>query len=123
VLENLPKYQEQGKFRAWLFCLARNKWVDFYRKRKRSFTTELFPEANPDCDFLQELIQGEKSQVLAGLVRKLGRSDVELLRLRLVAELEFHEIADVQDKSEAAVKKAYYRLIERMKKDMEQIYG
>jgi RNA polymerase sigma-70 factor, ECF subfamily len=123
ALENLPRYRDQGNFRAWLFCLARNKWVDFYRKSKRRFSPADFLPASPESDFLHEVIQGEKSQALAGLLKNLDAGDDELLRLRLVAELDFHEIAAVQGKSEAAVKKAYYRLIERLKKDMEQIYA
>lgn len=123
ALEGLPGYQDHGNFRAWLFGIARNKWVDFYRKSKRHVSPGDCLLVSTESDFLQEVIQGEKSQVLAGLIQNLSESETELLRLRLVADLEFHEIAVVQSKSEAAVKQAYYRLIERMKKDMEQIYG
>jgi RNA polymerase sigma-70 factor (ECF subfamily) len=123
ALENLSEYREQGNFRAWLFCLAHNKWVDFYRKRKRLLFARDNSASGSEVDFLAEVIQGEKSQVLAVLVRKLDSSEIELIRLRLVTGLGFREIAEIQGKSESAVKKAYYRLIERMKKDMEQIYG
>jgi RNA polymerase sigma-70 factor, ECF subfamily len=123
ALENLPGYREQGNFRAWLFSVAHNKWVDFYRKNKRQLSTNEYPLAGTENDFLKDVIQGEKSRALAVLVQKLPESDAELIRLRLVAELEFKEIALLQGKSEAAIKKAYYRLIERMKKEMEQIYG
>jgi len=123
ALENLPGYRDQGHFRAWLFGIARNKWVDFYRKSQRRVSPDDYPAVRTEVDFLQDVIQDERSQVLAGLMRTLSDSDIELLRLRLVAELEFREIAVVLGKSEAAVKKSYYRRIERMKKDMEAIYG
>jgi RNA polymerase sigma-70 factor (ECF subfamily) len=123
ALENLPRYQDQGNLRAWLFGIARNKWVDFCRQSKRRLSPGDTPPASTESDFLQEVIQDEKSQILAALVQELSESESELLRLRLGAELEFREIALVLGKSEAAVKKAYYRLIERMKKDMEAIYG
>ena len=123
VIEKLPDYRDQGNFRGWLFGIARNKWVDFYRKSKRRLCQDNYSLASTEGDFLQDVIRGEKSEVLAALVRNLNENEVELLRFRLVAELEFREIGRVQGKSEAAVKKSYYRLIERMKKDMEQIYG
>ncbi len=123
ALENLPGYRDQGNFRAWLFGIAHNKWVDFFRKSKRQVSPGNHPPASIASDFLQDVIQDEKSRVLAGLVKNLNEREAELLRLRLVAELEFREIAVVLGKSEAAVKKSYYRLIERMKKDMEEIYG
>jgi RNA polymerase sigma-70 factor (ECF subfamily) len=123
AIENLAGYREQGNFRAWLFRIAHNKWVDFYRKSKRQISSEEIPPASSEIDFLQEVIRGEKSQVLSGLVKKLNKNEIELLRLRLATELEFREIAVVLGRNEAAVKKAYYRLIERIKKEMEQIYG
>ncbi len=123
ALENLPGYRDQGNFRAWLFGIAHNKWVDFFRRSKRQIPPGEHPPVSTESDFLQEMIQDEKSQVLAGLIKNLNESEAELLRLRLVAELEFREIAAVQGKSEAAVKKGYYRLIERMKRDVEEIYG
>jgi RNA polymerase sigma-70 factor (ECF subfamily) len=123
ALENLPGYRDQGNFRAWLFGIAHNKWVDFFRRSKHQISSVDHLPIRTESDFLQEMIQDEKSQVLAGLVKNLNASEAELLRLRLVAELEFGEIAVVLGKSEAAVKKSYYRLIERMKKDVEEIYG
>jgi RNA polymerase sigma-70 factor, ECF subfamily len=123
ALENLPGYRDQGNFRAWLFRIAHNKWVDFYRKSKRQVSTDEILPAGSENDFLQEVIRGEKSQIISSLVKKLSKHDLELLRLRLVSDLEFREIGVVLGKNEAAVKKAYYRLIERMKKEMEQIYG
>jgi DNA-directed RNA polymerase specialized sigma24 family protein len=75
-----------------------------------------------ELDSLHDIIQAEKINALSGLVKNLPETDFELLHLRLVTELTFQEIAVIQRKNEAAVKKAYYRLIERMKKDMEQVY-
>jgi RNA polymerase sigma-70 factor (ECF subfamily) len=123
ALESLPGYRDQGNFRAWLFGIAHNKWVDFFRRSRRQILPGDHPSLSTESDFLQEVIQDEKSRILAGLVKHLNESEAELLRLRLVAELEFREIAVMQGKSEAAVKKGYYRLIERMKKDVEEIYG
>jgi len=120
--EKLSKNRFQGRFVPWLFCIARNKLVDFYRKNKRHFTVNNLSQIGVELDSLQDIIQAEKINALSGLVKNLPETDFELLHLRLVTELTFQEIAVIQRKNEAAVKKAYYRLIERMKKDMEQVY-
>ena len=120
--EKLSKNRFQGRFVPWLFCIARNKLVDFYRKNKRHFTINNLSQIGVELDSLHDLIQAEKINALSGLVKNLPETDFELLHLRLVTELTFQEIAVIQRKNEAAVKKTYYRLIERMKKDMEQVY-
>jgi RNA polymerase sigma-70 factor (ECF subfamily) len=120
--EKLSKSRFQGRFVPWLFCIARNKLVDFYRKNKRHFTVHNLSQIGVELDSLHDIIQDEKINALSGLVKNLSETDFELLHLRLVTELTFQEIAVIQRKNEAAVKKAYYRLIERMKKDMEQVY-
>ena len=123
ALERLSGYRDQGNFRAWLFTIAHNKWVDFCRKNRRRIDLLNAPPLAPEPDFLQGLIQNERASELAALVKKLPAPESELLRLRLVSELSFREIAALQGKNEDAVKKAYYRLIERMKKEMEHIDG
>ncbi len=123
ALERLSEYRHQGHFSAWLFRIAHNKWVDFYRRKKRPLPEGSWPSSELCDDVLQQVIQGERAQLLATLVHRLGEDERELLRLRLVAELSFAEIADYLGKNEPAAKKAYYRLIERMKNEMEQVYG
>jgi len=47
-------------------------------------------------------------------LRQLPERDSELLRLRLVGELPFREIARVMNQPLSRIKKRYYRLLERL---------
>jgi RNA polymerase sigma-70 factor (ECF subfamily) len=120
--EKLSTYRHQGTFRAWLFCIARNKLIDHYRKNKHNVGMREDRSPGIEPDYLHGVIQDEKIRLISRMVDTLGEAERDLIRLRLIAGLEFQEIAAFVDKSEAAVKKSYYRLIERMKQDMEQRY-
>jgi DNA-directed RNA polymerase specialized sigma24 family protein len=50
----------------------------------------------------------------------LDEPDLELLRLRFLGELTFREIAEVTQRSSSAVKKSYYRLLARLKRQLEE---
>jgi RNA polymerase sigma-70 factor (ECF subfamily) len=50
----------------------------------------------------------------------LKEADKELLRLRFVAELSFPQIGSVLDKNPEAVKKQVYRLLDRLKNQLER---
>ena len=52
-------------------------------------------------------------------IQALPEDEQELIRLRYIAELPFAEIAKALHKSEGATKKMHYRLLARLKSQME----
>ena len=118
ALEALPHYRQDGHFAAWLFTIARNKVMDFYRR-----TPHLSLEESTAQPLLSDLAgEAENSQQKEGLLRALRaltEEERELIRLRYAAELPFVEIARSLRKSENATKKMLYRLLGRLKSQME----
>ena len=53
------------------------------------------------------------------IMASLKPIEQEYLRLRLIAELPFAEIAQVLNMSEPSLKKSYYRLLERLQAQAE----
>jgi len=119
--EGIADYKEQGNFAAWLFCIARNKTSDYFRRHRPSLpldeATLLLPE---EFDPQARLEQEEDLHRLAGLVAHLAPDQLELLRLRFAADLSFAQMATLLSRSEAAVKMSFYRLLEHLKSDWEK---
>ena len=119
ALQNFSQYKHKGKFAAWLFSIARNKTTDFYR---RQGTQERYQEAEAHLsNSLAEhpILKTERQLDLLELIQTLPEQDQELLRLRFVAQMRFREIAAVLGKREGAVKKATYRLLEKLEVQLE----
>jgi RNA polymerase sigma-70 factor, ECF subfamily len=110
IMEALPGYRERGRFRSWLFSVARNIALDALRRRtfeRRLFAdspskhpdggeapvAELFvaPDSGPD-DRVEEI---ERSRVLDRAIAGLPAEQREVLTLRLEGELTFREIAEI----------------------------
>lgn len=53
------------------------------------------------------------------LIEQLSPLEQEYLRLRLIADLPFAEIAKILRQKESKIKKSYYRLLERLQAQME----
>ncbi len=117
--EALPKYREQGQFSAWLFRIARSKLNDHFRRSRREVGLEAAGELLEREDSLGVLIRAEELSQIRFLIKKLNEEEQDLIRLRYVAELSFGEIAELLGKREDAVKKSVYRLLERLKGQME----
>ncbi len=119
ALEHLPRYRERGQFAAWLFRIARSKALDHFRRNRRELDLEEAEASVGGGDALVQVIQGEEINHLRSLIGNLSAEEQDLIRLRYVAELTFAEMADLLGKREEAVKQSVYRLLARLKSQME----
>ena len=122
ALEQFPKYRHDGYFASWLFSIAHHKAVDHFRKQRKETSldeADLFPEdANP----YQQVIKTERMDTLSRLIRTLSKDEQELIRLRYVADLNFAEIGHMRNQKEDTVKKSLYRLLARLKAQLEDYH-
>ncbi|RQW04748.1 sigma-70 family RNA polymerase sigma factor [candidate division KSB1 bacterium] len=120
AMQKLPSYRSNGHFLAWLFSIARNKQVDNFRKYQRRDVVELSENmAESHQDLVNDIIQKERRYVLKQILVELPERDYELLALRLAARMSFAEMGVYMHKNSENVKKAYYRLLERLKTRVE----
>ncbi|MDR0953225.1 MAG: RNA polymerase sigma factor [Elusimicrobiota bacterium] len=94
ALQEINKYQEEGKFKAWLFTIARNKITDYFRKSSKvvQFSEEMDADtfASPDNTATKAL--GNISlEEIGGFISKLPKEQQEVILLRQY--LSFKEIA------------------------------
>jgi RNA polymerase sigma-70 factor (ECF subfamily) len=122
ALEGFPHYRHRGKFAAWLFSIARNKAADYFRHERHELGSHQAASLPVETDLLQQTIQTERVAKLAGLISELNEDERELIRLRFIAEMRFAEIAALIDRKEDTVKKSLYRLLARLKSQMEESY-
>ncbi len=92
---------------------------DYLRKNKREVELEAAGELLEREDALGTLIRAEELSKVRFLIKQLNEEEQDLIRLRYVADLTFVEIADLLGKREDAVKKTLYRLLARLKGQME----
>jgi RNA polymerase sigma factor (sigma-70 family) len=119
AFEMFPRYRHQGYFSAWLFAIARSKYVDYLRKTKNRTETSIDHIQDPQEDLLQRVIHSERLAELKKVIGRLSEEEQELLRLRFVADLSFAEMASLLERNEDAVKKTLYRLLARLQSQME----
>jgi RNA polymerase sigma-70 factor (ECF subfamily) len=117
--EALPKYKEQGQFAAWLFRIARSKMNDHFRRSRFEVELEAAEGTFQGEDALGMIVQDEDLSRLRSIIKKLNPEEQDLIRLRFVADLSFIAMAELLGKREDAVKKSVYRLLARLKSQME----
>lgn len=123
VMRSLPAFRfRTSSFQAWLFQIARNLAVDYYRKqsvRKHEplYETLVAADLTPEAEADQSMLNAE----LRSALQELTEAQFDVIVLRFISELPIADVAEGLGKSESAVKslqarglKALYdRLLER----------
>ncbi|MBP9695086.1 MAG: sigma-70 family RNA polymerase sigma factor [Candidatus Magasanikbacteria bacterium] len=118
ALDRIHTYKSnRGSFRTWLYQLARNTIIDYYRTTKQTVSIEEAYDVPSNSHVSVERVD---STLLAEKVGKYlsGFKDVErdILILRIWQEMPYSEIAGIVGKKEDACKKIYIRAIEKIQK-------
>ena len=121
ALEGLPRYRQDCHFAGWLFSIARKKVADFHRRTPHTTHVPLDESVLPPIhtDLAVNLEKAQRKERLLKQIQALAEDERELIHLRYVAELSFAEMARTLQKNEDAVKKTLYRLLARLKQQLE----
>ena len=122
ALENLSRLRDPRKFTPWVFSIARNKAFDYFRRSQRRPTVDYEEELESVKAVEVTLSQTDQDRLcdLESLISRLSPLEQEYLRLRIVADLPFAEIASILNEPEIRIKKKYYRLLERLQAQVEK---
>lgn len=123
MLRSIGHYDARrgASFRTWLYRIATNKLIDWYRSRtyRDQPLTMRLDEFEPvdDTDFTRLLESEEWVEQVLNFVGGLPANTQKIFRLHLFAGYTFREIAEIVDLAESSVKSRYYRLIHLLGKE------
>ena len=111
-----PRTQLQG----WLYRVARNLAVDWFRQQAKGVQYSLNEELTPDGDSpATRLEEQQLHQDLREAISKLTPSQQQVIVLRFGEGRKISEIGRMMGKSEGSVKLMQYRAMKRLRKLLE----
>ncbi|MBZ0277401.1 MAG: sigma-70 family RNA polymerase sigma factor [Anaerolineae bacterium] len=118
------RYREQysenlSAFSTWLFSIARNLAVDYFRQKHIEFPLEV-AETHVENIPLEEIIQ-QKSDFarLSGLLKRLSARENELIALKYGGECTNRAIAQMTGLSESNVGTILHRAVQKLREQWE----
>lgn len=121
ALRHIENYEDRGyPFSAWLYRIAHNLLVNWYRDRERDQEIPLVDQYPPPSvrakteTRLEEMDEREK---LLRIIRTLPDDRQELLILKHVEGLTNKEIGQIMGRTEGAIKALYHRTLVSLRDD------
>ncbi len=118
VYNKLYTYDNKYKFSNWLIQIAKNKTIDYIRKYRRVYESNLeeFQDIKSKSPSPEEEAEYNEMKIkLAVFINTLGELDRQIILLRYTEQITFLDIAEILDISESAVKRRFYKCRDKFK--------
>jgi RNA polymerase sigma-70 factor (ECF subfamily) len=107
---------DEKALRAWLFTIARARWVDAVRAQTRrpEVVTDTTPEVPSDDDVHAQVELGFTTDWALSLIATLPPDQAEVVTLRVVGQLEVAEVAELTGRKANHVRVLTHRGLKRL---------
>ncbi len=125
ALANFGRYsKDKAAFSTWIFAIARNAVIDYYRTSRRRETVELDDSFQPPSvdPSPQEVLEAkEERECLRLCIAKLSTEEQEIIHLKFGAELNNREIAKMTGLSESNVGTKLFRAVKKLRGSFQEM--
>jgi RNA polymerase sigma-70 factor (ECF subfamily) len=119
----IPRYEARGvPFKAWLYRMAHNQMVDYFRTRKQ--TSDLDGIDVPEESEAGSLVlAAEMSTALETALARLSEDHRQVLTLRFLMEKSAKEIGEIMGRKEVTVRGLQMRALQALRREIEETGG
>lgn len=122
ALQSIGDYKSTGApFLAWLYTIARNLCLDYYKKKKDLLVSEpdIFWSELPDSYLVvKDGKREDMRQAVSRALATLSDEQREVVTLRFIEDKSYTEIADILGKSEEALRALNHRAMKEMRREL-----
>ena len=119
AMEKYFQYDGSGSFISWLFRIAHNTMVDYFKLRKdipSDLICVMQTERSRDNEPEELILHSEEVALLRELILELPGEHRDIISLRYAGELRFKQIGEVLGKHEGAVRTIHHRTLKLLRK-------
>lgn len=118
MLKAIPVYKEQGNFRAWLYKIAYNRTMNFFRKNE---DTVSFSEKHENLKIEPDIGEQLANQsMVKEMLNSLPKKQSNVLILKYYHGFTAREIANIVGTSVHTVKSRLFQGLQKLRKRLEE---
>ena len=119
IIRNKHQFKGDGQFNYWLFRIARNTWIDAYKKKDPLFRAKEIDTLDRDSSVSLQanhlLTQEDQKKRLSRALDQIAPEKKDAIILSRYHGMDYKTIADLSDCSESAIKSRVMRGIAELK--------
>jgi RNA polymerase sigma-70 factor (ECF subfamily) len=119
ILQSISSYKSRGvPFSSWLYRIAHNLVIDFFRQQNKKATVDIEGLPLPDMgDDPQYMVEKQFDiEEIKKATKLLTEAQQEVLALRFTGELSITECAQIMGKNEGAIKALQHAAVQALRK-------
>lgn len=122
LFKNLRKLEQHAAFEGWLFQIARNQVIDYYRSKRQVVPLEEIENTLEYETNIVDLVNLKTEQtVFIKLLKELNAEQQQVLKLKFFEDLENTTIAQIMGKTEGAIRVIQHRAIAKLKELVDEL--
>ncbi|WP_291633998.1 sigma-70 family RNA polymerase sigma factor [Clostridium sp.] len=123
IYENKDKIMDVEASKNWIFRIAHNTIIDFYRKNSKVIPIENFLDIGDEDFGYEDIAIRDEFKGVKSIIDQLPEETKKMIYLRFYGGLKFREIAETVNITENTVKSTISRAIKKIKKNYEHSLG
>lgn len=115
--KNLRGYAKtEFPFSSWLYQIARNEVIDFYRTQKKNISLEDVGENAVEFQSAANMDSQISLEKIKSTIKSLKPEQQDVLIMRFIDDMDYDEIAAAMKKSQGAIRLIQHRALNILKK-------
>jgi len=123
ALEKFHTYRTDSSFQSWIYAIAHNHLVDYFRKKKTTVNLDdvenIIVSEGDVKSILRKRVAAEQVEVLLDF---LSDEEKEIVLMRYQQSLAMKDIADIVDKPDTTVRVIIHRALGKLRKKYSVLY-
>ena len=120
AVKNINNFKNESSVKTWLYKIAKNKWIDYYKKNKKSKEISIDEDSKEllYSTIEEEVINKDHLIYIYKKIHNLDEKSKEIILLRIGTNFSFKEIASIVGKTEENVRIIFHRAKVKLKEDL-----
>jgi RNA polymerase sigma-70 factor, ECF subfamily len=120
AFKNLGTLKKTQSFESWLYQIARNKIIDYYRAKKQVIPLDEIEHTLEYETNVVDIVSLEAQQkIFVKLLKELTDEQQTVIKLKFLEDMDNSTIAEHMNKTEGAIRVIQHRAISRLKELIE----